>query len=355
MTKSRVLSLHVTPKVTQKQLLILLSNQYSNDSDIDDAISNYSNSIKPEGWSTVVHKLSPSVTDFREVDEIIEDIDPYATMIIGEDTPTALRAELSGQEMPSTVPFYTTGGEDAYTINKGRITGNIYKCSIPTSLIFLNHDNSYDKKKNEIISTLNKFSTNRNNIAETYGNKVVSYVSVEGEGIGRSGADYIYSSIEPLGDLTQYEDAGQSIVDKVLIGEYKMVSAFGHACPSRIVVKWIGNYKVLFLANVHARKAKTPMLMLHGCYVSGWKCKPCHTSILDPPTSIWFGHQVIDSQHLRIVVAGFPIQGTHPDADNFVNNCIPDLANGKSLAESMKNKMIYGDDSTIYGDITFHY
>lgn len=336
MVKSTVRELIIKAGVSviDKTLLILLSNQYSNDSDIDSAITTYSNAIAPEGWETVVHKLSPSVTTFVAVDEIIEEIDPYATLIIGEDTPMALRSETGGQEAPSLIPYYTKGLEDGYTIwNTGVIIQHWVPMDIPTFMVLPSHNDTYVTKKNQIINTLLKFASKRS--FGEYGDRVL---------VMQDTADDFPSmdinTIRPIGDVIYYPDPSSTEVNSSLDGKYKSIVVGGHANPQYAMPG------AAFRNTTHAANVDTPFLFILGCFTEGWYCKPCTAGVIDKPYGSWFGHSIIDNPDLCLYISGWMY---------FFEDVGIDLSQGKSIAEALKGKTVTGDAYTLFGDPTFHY
>lgn len=335
------------PEEKGKKLLVVLGNQYSDDSAINLAIAQYENAINIEGWTVQVEKLSASVTEYSQVDEIIEKINPFATLLIGEDIPIALSAgnKEGNFVAPSLIPFYTLGGSSRYRISTkkpDRIVQQNLIMEIPTALLIGN--------KNEIINALTKFARNRN---QTYGNTVVTFLSITGMHGHLDPADF--TVLSELGRLVQYEDPVQEEVDSVLTDEYKMVVAEGHASCWNIWVRDIilidGKHDVArFYAHTHAKGAKVPLLVLGGCGVNGWNTRPYPETvkICPPPTGRWFGRQIFDNPHLHMIVAGL-------ENEVFLNNCVSSLAAGKSIAEAMRYKLFRGDYATLFGDPTFHY
>lgn len=347
------------PPTPPKKLLIILSNQYSDDIDIDNALAAYADAIHDEGWNTAISKLSPTITHFTEVEAIIKNINPYATMIVGEDTPMLLAQDLRNQDYASTVPFYTNDEYVLYPLDedKYQIIGGIHRMDYPTSLIFPAHNDSYTTKKQEIANAFYKFATNRDNIGEMYGETIKSFLSVEGHGFADADTYKLYLS--ELGTLIHNTDPEQADVDNILNGRYKMIVAAGHGCPGSIRVKWIDSEpNAYFRATNHARLTKTPIIITEGCYTGGWWCAPCSDDILDPPYGDnWFGHQIFDNPDLRLITGGSPLGAIIPDVGRggILPYIVTTFPEGKSLAESFKGKLFWGGGGGIFGDITFHY
>jgi len=121
-------------------ILIFVSPQYADDWEILQAINNYIAVVKEDvNWSTKVVDISSELNDFKLIDNVIESYyENYsikACIMVGEDTDTALSSDTDYMEGPSTVPWYTTGGESSYEMGEHGIIGATHQMDICISWV----------------------------------------------------------------------------------------------------------------------------------------------------------------------------------------------------------------------------
>lgn len=341
-------------------MLIFLSPQYAHNIRIIHAINKYCEAVKTDiDWNIKILTINPCQNDFQQIDKIIENYyENYtikACMMVGEDIDTAKGADWDYNEAPSTAPWYTIGGENSYYIDEnGDISiDNPHKMDICISLVYPTSTLSYFRKSMQIISVFNKFSKNRD---IDYNGKISVFAGSREVHCNRSIKD-VYESMDRYGDLYYKEDPNLFEIIKSLTGSYSIYCISGHSNPSKTCVNEEKNR--MFYAN-YLTLLDTPFFTASGCYVEGWWSDYEDNNVLDPSIRrIWYGSKIFNSQHIRAMVLGFPDQAAGGPGDpyyNFIVNAIPDLTSGRTLAESMiGHTFFYSNDSTVYGDPTFHY
>jgi len=340
-------------------MLIFVSPQYADDGEILQAINNYKTAIKEDvNWSTKVIKINSEINDFKKIDNIIESYyENYtvkACIMVGEDTDTALAGDTDHEENPSTVPWYTTGGEDSYTMSEDGIIQGPQMMDICVSLIYPTSDLDYQTKKSQIISVFNKFSVHRH---VYYTEDILVFIDAEMAQQNNNKARHIYQSMGDYGNLYYKEDPARSEVMNSLEGSYSMYFAGGHSTPSGTDVNSTGCSGIVAS---YLEELDTPFFGTSGCYVNGWWSDFPDNNRLDPSISIeegspHFGAMIFTAPQLHVLLLGFLSQSPSYYCHSFIENAIPDLTSGETLADSMIGHTYPGDDQTVVGDPTFYY
>ncbi len=148
-----------TPLTTENlgiDMLIFISPQYAQDTDIETAIQSYISAVNDDlGWNTKIIYLTEENNDYQKIDETLESYynlyNIKAAVMLGEDINTALAGDTDYMEKPSTVPWYTTGGVDdlGYT---GRPGGADLSVRLIPHTQILRDQNSDSGKKTYCIS-----------------------------------------------------------------------------------------------------------------------------------------------------------------------------------------------------------
>lgn len=332
--------------------------QYANDTEILQAINNYTAAVKDDlNWSTEVICISPELNDFKLIDNIIESYyENYsikACVMIGEDTNTALAGDTDYMELPSSVPWYTTGGESSYTMCETGIIGENHHMNICVSLIYPTSDQDYQTKKSQIISVFNKFSTHRH---VYYNGDIRVFIDSEGAQSHNNKKREIYQSIDDYGNLYYMEDPTKSELMSSLERSYSMYYVDGHSDPSGTSVNTHGGagFEAYYLDQLD-----TPFFGASGCYVDGWWSDFPDNNRLDPSITRngipHYGSMIFTAPVLRAMVLGELAQNGYSYPISFIEYAIQNLTSGKTLAESMIGHIYGGDDQTVVGDPTFHY
>jgi hypothetical protein len=342
--------------VDDVDMLIFVSPQYAYDDEILQAINNYISAVEEDvNWSTEVICISSELNDFKRIDNVIESYyENYsikACIMVGEDTDTALAADTDYLELPSTVPWYTTGGESSYTICETGIIGEPHQMDICVSLIYPTSDLDYQTKKSQIISVFNKFSVHRH---VYYLGDILVFVD---SGIADDRTRNIYQSMGDYGNLYYKEDPTDSELQDSLEESYSMYYVCGHSNPSSTCVN--GPPEGVAFQAYYLDQLDTPFFGATGCYVNGWDSNFTDNNRLDPSirwqNPPYYGSKIFTAPRLRVAILGILSQFGYSYPVSFIEHAIPDLTSGKTLADSMIGHIYSGDCQTVVGDPAFHY
>lgn len=331
-------------------MLVFISPQYADDKQINSAIETYSNALKADiNWETRIIKLRREQNDYRKIDLIIEEnygnYKIKACIMVGEDIDTALGGSNSYMKKPSTIPWETIGGEDAYEISNNGIVCKPYKIDICISLLYPTSDLDFITKKTQIIDSFNKFSNERN----YHFNKEIHVF--ESSEINEN-SKHIYNGLESIGNLHYKQDPTNIEIMESLDSDCSMYFVHGHSNPSGTDLS-TGTYG-WFSADL-IDQLKAPLFGADGCYVGGWWSDEPDTDTLTPSiSSTWYGSKIFTSENVKVMVLGLLSQNGLSIPVSFIENSLTDLSEGKTLAESMIGNTFLGD-TIIVGDPTFHY
>jgi hypothetical protein len=337
-------------------MLIFVSPQYANDTEILQAIDNYTVAVKEDvNWSTQVICINPEFNDFKLIDNIMESYyDNYsikACIMVGEDTNTALSGDIDYIEGPSTVPWDTTGGESSYTMCETGIISESHQMDICISLIYPTSDQDYQTKKSQIIFVFNKFSHRH----VYYNEDILVFIDSK---LADDKTRHIYQSMDDYGNLYYKEDPTESELLSSLEGSYSMYYVHGHSDPSFTSVNQQPPEGAAFEA-YYLDQLNTPFFGASGCYVNGWYSNFTDNNRLDPSIS-WqrlphYGSMIFTAPVMRVMVLGILASSGCSYPTSFIEHAIQNLTSGKTLAESMIGHIYCGDCQTVVGDPTFHY
>lgn len=355
---STQISKSVYPLQDNVDMLIFISPQYADDEEIHQAINNYISIVKDElNWSVEIIFINSENNFFTDIDDIIENYyenhNIKSCIMVGEDMHTALAGDYDYVEGPSTVPWYTTGGADAYEIIEGGILQRSNKMDICISLIYPTNDLDYSIKKSQIISVFNKFCIQRHIY---YAGDLLVFVDAESAQMHDNITREIYQKMADYGNLYYKEDPTYTEVQNSLNESYSMYFVDGHSNPSSTSVNSKGgaSFKAYYLSQL-----ETPFFGATGCYVNGWFSEHPDNNRLDPSITKegkpHFGSMIFTSPRLRVMVLGVLTQTGKPYPVSFIEHDIQNLTSGMTLAESMIGHVYSGDYQTVIGDPTFHY
>ena len=342
----------IIPVDTPVDMAIFVSPQYKDDTDILAAMQMYIDAVKADiGWDLAIVYVNQSDNRYDTIQNKIGEIydnDPLkACMMIGEDMAEEKNVfhTSNSRKCQQALPFWQSYGA-SFSLTCGSkvvIAQNLVRVVI--SLMYPNRNDSYDIKKNQIISALQKFSNNRRKV---YATDTVSFYDMYFEEFG----SILTDEVGAIGNAVVVGNPTQSEVDAILSSEYKFVFSGGHGLPGVVVV----NPRVAqFVAGVHGKQIKTPFLMVYGCGTSGWYTNIDDDCLYQPPSNRadWFGHTIFDNESIRAVIGGFPI-GKH-GLEFICSECLRKMSTGETIAEAMRGMNTYGSNSTLFGDPTFHY
>ncbi|UCE38683.1 MAG: hypothetical protein JSW00_05495 [Thermoplasmata archaeon] len=327
------------------EMLIFISPQYADDKEIKDTINYYTKAVKDDlGWNTKIITINQENNDYKKIDQTIEQ--HYTTnqikacIMVGEDIDTALAGDTDYMEKPSTMPWSTIGGETAYDTSKKGIVSKPYTNDICISLLYPTHTLGYQTKKSQIIYAFTKFSNQRTSYLEDI------YVC-ESSDINKNSKE-LYQQLNNYGNLYYYEDPSE--IKTSLNQAYSIYLVHGHSNPSGTDINKTGWFSA---DNVDQLDA--PFFGADGCYVNGWWSNQTDNNILDPSIDgTWYGSKIFTSKNVKAMALGLLAQNGFQYPVSFIENALPDLVDGKTLAESIIGD-IYVDNTIIIGDPTFHY
>ena len=330
-------------------MVVFLSPQYSNDKDIDSAISSYASIVSSDiGWNTKIIKIGNYQNNYNIIDEIIEEhFEKYgikACIMVGEDTDTALSGSNGYMRKPSTIPWETIGGEDTYETIDGKIVCKPYKTDVCISLLYPTSDLDFETKKMQIIAAFNKFSRNRD---ISFNEDILVFESSE---LSKNSKD-IYQAIDS-NKLNYKEDPTNLEIENSMNSFYSMYFVHGHSNPSGTDVSARGDgwfsADLLDCLDAHLFGAD-------GCYVGGWWSNNKETNTLSPSVSSnWYGSKIFTSKNISVMALGMLSQNGFSEQVSFIENAVPELLTGKTVAESIVGNIHLGD-TIIIGDPTFHF
>lgn len=331
-------------------MLVFISPQYANDKDIKTAINNYATAVKADiDWNIKIITLNQEQNAYKKIDLLIEEhyekYDIKACIMVGEDTDTSLGGSNSYMKKPSTVPWETIGGEDSYEISTHGIVCKPYKIKICISLLYPTSDQDFETKKSQIISAFNKFSSQRKIALDK---EILVFESSE---LNTNSKD-IYNSISKYGNLSYKQDPTNLEIKESKNSAYSMYFIHGHSNPSGtdVAASKDGWFSADFVDEID-----TPFFGADGCYVGGWWTNQPDTSTLTPSiSSTGYGSKIFTSKNVKVMALGLLSQNGLSFKVSFIENAIPDLSNGKTVAESIIGDTYLGD-TIIVGDPTFHY
>ncbi len=332
------------------EMLIFISPQYSNDKEIRSAIETYIASVQSDiNWELKIITINQKYNDYKKIDQIIEKYyEKYeikACLMVGEDTDTAFGGESGYMKKPSTVPWFTTGGEDSYEESEQGIVCKPYTMDICISLLYPTNELNYEIKKDQIIYAFNKFCIQRQ-IPFTK-----DILVFESSDINQN-SNEMYNTIENHGNLNYFENPSDMEIKKSLKESYSMYYVHGHSNPAGTDLNT--NENGWFSAD-NIDELNTPFFGADGCYVGGWWSNKPKTKNLDSSINcLWYGSKIFTSKNIKTMVLGLLSQDGFSYPVSFIENALPNLIYGKTLAESMVGKTYLGEN-IIIGDPTFHY
>ena len=332
-------------------MLIFVSPQYAYDIEIRTAIESYISAVKKDiGWNTRMISLTQKNNEYQKIDQTIERYYRLykikACIMVGEDTDTAFGGDSDYMEKPSIVPWYTIGGVDAYEVSEQGIVSRPYEMDICISLMYPTHDLDYQTKKSHIIAAFNKFSNQRH---VGFDGDILVFESSD----INTNSEEMYKGLDEYGKLRYREDPTESEIIESLDKSYLMYYVHGHSNPAGTDVN-AGEDGWFSADNVD--ELDTPFFGADGCYVGGWWSDKSDNNVLDSSIDCsWYGSKIFTSKSVQVMVLGLLSQNGFSYSVSFIENAVPDLLDGATLAESMIGHTYVGDNVLVYGDPTFHY
>ena len=327
-------------------MLIFVSPQYSYDTEIITTIDSYINTVKEDlDWNTKIISIQQKNNDYVKIDQTIEQYyllyHIKACIMVGEDIDTALAGDYDYMEKPSTVPWSTIGGKAAYEISERGVVSKPYTTDICVSLLYPTHTLDYQTKKSQIIYAFNKFCTHRNSYY------LEDMLAFESSDINKNSKS-IYLSLSDYKDFNYVEDPSDLEVKMSLNKAYSMYFVHGHSNPSGTDINgWFSADNI--------DQLDTPFFGADGCYVNGWWSDQPDNNVLDSSVNgIWYGSKIFTSKHVKAMSLGLLSQNGFSYTVSFIENALPDLLEGATIAESMIGDTSLGN-TIIIGDPSFHF
>jgi hypothetical protein len=335
----------------QPDLLIILSPQYERDTDIRTALNSYSTAVYNDlGWTSRILAIHEDENTYQQIDNIIETTynnhPVKACIMVGEDLNTALGGDCDYLEQPSTLPWSTLGGTTTYELTEQGIICKPTTLNICISLLYPTHDLSYEQKKSSIISAFHKFTIQRH---ITNPNSIRVFESSD----LNTNSKAIYQKLSDHGTLSYTEDATNPDIRASLTEPYTAYFVHGHSTPAGTDVnaqKNIGWFTAETLDTL-----QTPFFGADGCYAGGWWSNQQDNDKLDSSIDgSWYGSKIFTSTHIKVMALGLLSQNGFSAPVSFLENVVPELLTGKTLAEAMIGDTCIGD-FIVVGDPTFHF
>jgi len=332
-------------------MVVFVSPQYKNDTAIINSINAYSAAVKEDiGWNVVTMPINDVDNQYTTIAGMISDVcsknDLKACLMVGEDMAQNNNVFHTSiyKKCQQAIVFWQSYGGNITTSCANKVIVATNTVRVPTSLMYPNSNDPYSVKSSNIIAAFNKFSTDRR---KTHINKVISFYDTYFDF-----RDILTTETSKVGDAEVIGCPSQAVVDSMLTGEFKLVVAAGHGSPGTVAVT---PSVTRFRASTHGKTTKTPMLIVYGCSTAGWYTNIENDCLYQPPSNraAWHGHCIFDNPSIRVVIGGFPIGR---DGNEFIAAaCLSKMATGKTVAEAMRGISVYGSNTTLHGDPTFHY
>ena len=333
------------------QLLIILSPQYAHDPDIAKALHYYTIAVYSDlRWNSTIISITPQENEYHIIDTIIEQhdntTDLKACLMVGEDLDTALASDSDYLERPSIIPWATTGGPSSYEMTQNGILCRPYTINLCISLLYPTHALPYETKKADIIAALTKFTTQRyaplNKRMNIFENNDLSSTSKP-----------LYQQLSCFAPCTYQENPTEKDIQQSLAQPYSIYMVHGHSTPAGTDLGTQPQTGWFSAANLD--QLQTSLFCADGCYTGGWWSDERDNNNLDPSCEApWYGSRIFTSPFIQVMALGLLSQNGFSMPVSFIENVLPNLFSGKTLAESMIGSCTIGD-TIIIGDPTFHF
>jgi hypothetical protein len=332
-------------------LLIVLSPQYALDDDVCNAINSYISAVKNDlGWDCQIIGISADENTYQQIDNIIENAymnHPLkACFMVGEDLGTALGGDSDYLEQPSILPWASLGGTTAYESTNQGIICKPTTFDICVSLLYPTSDLSYEEKKSSIIFAFHKFTFQRHN---TYPGTIRVFESSD----LNTNSKALYQNLDESMNLLYSEDASESDVSASLTESYSAYFVHGHSTPAGTDIN--KQKKTGWFTAENLDSLQTPFFGADGCYAAGWWSKQQDNDKLDDSIdATWYGSNIFTSASIQVMALGLLSQNGFSVPVSFMENVMPRLLTGETLADAMIGDTFIGD-TIIVGDPTFHF
>ena len=302
------------------------------------------------GWTSRIILIDPNTNNYQTIDHIIETYHQNhplkACIMVGEDLNTPLGGDCDKLEQPSTLPWTTLGETTAYTPTTQGILCTPSKLQLCISLLYPPSHLTYEQKKTQLLFAFRKFSTQRHhttqNTTRIFESSALNTYSKP-----------LYQHLETQNQILYTEDPTDTDIIQSLQEPYTAYFIHGHSNPAGTDLNRQNN-SGWFTAD-HLDTLNTPLFSADGCYTAGWWSDQDDNNQLDPSIKkTYYGSKIFTSTTLQVLALGLLSQNGCSTQVSFIENVIPELYQGKTLAEAMNGDWTIGD-YIIIGDPTFHY
>jgi hypothetical protein len=340
-----------TPENTPADLLIILSPQYSNDTEIHTAIHAYIAAVKNDlRWDSNLITIDEDQNNYQQIDNLIETMNQNNTVkaciMVGEDLNTALAGDTDYLEQPSTLPWATLGGTTAYESTDQGITAKQTTIQLCISLLYPPQTLPYEQKKESILFAFHKFTTQRHQTSH-------DTIKVLESSDLNTYSKTIYQQLSQHATLDYDEDATTASITSCINTPYTAFFVHGHSNPSGTDVNAEKNNGWFPAENLN--NINTPLFGADGCYTAGWWSNQKDNNKLDGSIDTTsYQTKIFTSATIQVMALGLLSQNGFSTPVSFIQNAMPELLAGKTLAEAMIGDSTIGD-TIIIGDPTFHF
>jgi len=329
-------------KPTQIDMLLFLSPQYQNDSEILFSINNYIATVKQDvNWTVKIIPILNKQNQYNTIDKIIEqhyyNDTIKACLMVGEDLNTASSGQYMNMEKPSIMPWATLGGNKSYETKNQHIISKTYTIDIFISLLYPNQYLSYETKKTQIINTFNTFSNQRKHTDKS------SISILESRSKDTQSTDF-YKTMFNQSTVQHMENPSKIKLAISTQKTHTMYFVRGHSNPSETILNEQENTR---FTSKHLKSLNTPLFAADGCYVNGYWINQNNTNQKSS-----YGNIVCENQNIHIMILGLISQ--KEKSTQQTQNTINDILSGKTITSTFLNSTTMGD-LVFYGDPTFHY
>ncbi len=398
-----------TPK-NNLSLLLFISPQYSNDNLIINTINQYQDSLKKEGFSSKIIKLTNSENTIGQIRKIIltevkNDNSVKAGLFIGEDIVSFVirspniespqyspweildnpinyvnvSADFSSEILPSYSIFQPSDDpfifDDMYA-RADRVwfvaddQGILPNPDFFVSFLMPPENQLFNQRRDKIIFALDKFTQYHDNKID-YGNTIhYEIYNFSFENNPGSTPIISLSSFNVLGNLIGQITGPNSECLFDYSTNYKAFLAWGHGDPHEV---WAS----CEVYSQNLSSIKTPLVIVSGCNTGGWYTNASGRYIdehyefypggrkthvynaLMPPNFQYtekklLSESIFDSNNLIALESGVIQTGNQKFEKDYIDRFTYSLESGKTLAEAHLSGGSYGT-LWFYGDPFFHY
>ncbi|NYZ75059.1 fibronectin type III domain-containing protein [Candidatus Micrarchaeota archaeon] len=338
-------------------LLLVLSPDFANDSEVQVAAGNYLTAVFFDlRWQGYFLGLNASTNNAAYIDEVItrmhSENNVLAVVAVGDDLAFP-RVEVSYVTPMLDGWSNTTRPSDAYLRILNTSVAEWVDWDVVVSLVVPTSTCApyCPTKQAKAAAVLRKFAANR---TVDYGSRVELFrdPSFTPDLDGLDAFENVSEHTSVSGSALAYVSCSAEACPQLA-----MLVADGHGNPGTVSIP-PGQVNYLDIKGVNV-----PLVILSGCDTAAW----FHAPGMSTPVNQWFGDLVTESNYVRAVIAGSPLVRSSleidPDPASVISYAVPRLAAGKPLAEALWGSRVAvfypvshtGSTIVVFGDPTFHY